>query len=101
MAFLIALWSHVLVYICDRVYLNEGVDMSYRKLSSILKLAKLRPNDRMWFGRWVDGYRRFCGAGPNDLLDVGRASVIGFLRQQKAQGRQAWQRLQMIRAIQF
>ncbi|MFO7906816.1 MAG: site-specific integrase, partial [Pirellulaceae bacterium] len=78
-----------------------GPVMSYQKLTSMLKSAKPRPNDRLWFGRWVDGYRRFCRVGPNDSIPINRESVIGFLRQQKAGGKQAWQRLQMVKAIQF
>ncbi|MGM0485269.1 MAG: hypothetical protein ACQESR_00710 [Planctomycetota bacterium] len=39
--------------------------------------------------------------GPNDSIPINRESVIGFLRQQKAGGKQAWQRLQMVKAIQF
>lgn len=75
--------------------------MSYQKLASRLKAAKLRPNDRIWFARWVDGYRRFCRVGLNDSIPVSRESVIAFLQQQKAGGREAWQRLQMVKAIQF
>lgn len=75
--------------------------MSYKKLTSVLKSAKLRHNDQVWFGRWVEGYRRFCRVGPNDSIPIRRDSVIGFLRQQKASGKQAWQRLQMVKAIQF
>jgi len=49
----------------------------------------------------MEGYRRFCRVGPNDSIPISRESVIGFLRQQKSSGRQAWQRLQMVKAIQF
>ena len=75
--------------------------MSYQRLKSKLKSAELRPNDRAWFGRWMDGYRRFCRVGPSDSIPISRESVIGFLRQKKTSGRQAWQRLQMVKAIQF
>ena len=75
--------------------------MSYKTLTSILRTAKLRSNDRIWFAKWLDGYRRFYGVGPNDSIPISRDSVIDFLRQQKASGRQAWQRLQMVKAIQF
>jgi len=75
--------------------------MSYQELTSRLKSAKLPPNDRIWFGRWVDAYRRFCRVGRNDSISISRESVIAFLRQQKAGGREAWQRLQMVKAIQF
>jgi len=33
--------------------------MSHEKLVSILNSAKLRSADRIWYGRWVDAYRRF------------------------------------------
>ena len=58
-------------------------------------------NDRVWFGRWVDRYRRHCCVQPNDPIPISRESVIAFLQQQKALGRQAWQRLQIVKALQF
>jgi len=53
--------------------------MSRQKLMSGLKSARLRPNDRTWFGRWVDGYRRFCDVGARDAISNTRDRVIGFL----------------------
>jgi hypothetical protein len=81
--------------------IERGALMSYQKAVSVLKSAKLPPSDRVWFGRWIDGYRQFLDAGRGDWLSVSRESVIGFLRQQKAKGRQAWQRLQMVKALEF
>jgi len=75
--------------------------MSYKKLTSMLKSVQLRANDRIWYGRWVDEYRRFCRVTPNDPIRINRDWVIGFLRKQKAKGRQAWQRLQIVKAIEF
>jgi len=70
-------------------------------LVSILKSAKLQSADRIWFGRWVDEYRRFCAVGPRESIPISRDRVIGFLRQQKAAGKKAWQRLQMVKGTQF
>ena len=75
--------------------------MSYKKLTSMLKSVQLRANDRIWFGRWVDEYRRFCRVGPHDAIPISQDWVIGFLRNEKAKGRQAWQRLQMVKAIEL
>jgi len=75
--------------------------MSSAKFASLLKSAKLRKNDRIWFARWVDAYRESCGVGPNDRIPVERDAVIAMLRQQKSKGRKAWQRLQMVRAVEY
>jgi len=75
--------------------------MSSAKFASILKSAKLRENDRIWFARWVDAYRKSCHVGPNDPFPVQRDSVIALLRQQKAKGRKAWQRLQIVKAVEY
>jgi len=75
--------------------------MSSAKFASVLKSAKLRQNDRIWFARWVDAYRKSCGVGPNDRIPVQRDSVIAMLREQKAKGRKAWQRLQIVKAIEY
>lgn len=75
--------------------------MSYKKLKHLLDSSKLPIQDRVWFARWVDRYRRYCRVQPNDPVPISRESVIAFLQQQKARGRQAWQRLQMVKALQF
>jgi len=78
-----------------------GGAMSIAKFASLLKSAKLRKNNRIWFARWVDAYRRSCRVGPNDPIPVQRESVIAFLRGQKAKGRKAWQRLQIVKATEY
>ena len=75
--------------------------MSSAKFASVLKSSKLRENDRIWFGRWVGVYRKRGGFGPNDRIPVDRDSVIAMLREQKAKGRKAWQRLQIVKAIEY
>lgn len=45
--------------------------------------------------------RRFCGVGPNDSIPISRDRVIGFPRKEKAKGRQAWQHLQMVKAVEL
>ena len=75
--------------------------MSIAKFASLLESAKLRKNNRIWFARWVDAYRRSCRVGPNDPIPVQRESVIAFLRGQKAKGRKAWQRLQIVKATEY
>ena len=81
------------------------VAMSSAKFTSVLKSAKLRQNDRIWLGRWMDGwmdgYRKSCGVGPNARVPVQRDSVIAMLRGQKAKGGEAWQRLQIVKAIEY
>jgi len=68
-------------------FVDGGTVMSHEKLVSILKSAKLRSADRIWFGRWVDEYRRFCAVGPRESILISRDRVIGFLRQQKPAGK--------------
>jgi hypothetical protein len=75
--------------------------MSYKKFKHLLDSSNLPSQDRVWFARWVDRYRRYCRVQPNDPVAISRESVIAFLQQQKARGRQAWQRLQMVKALQF
>ena len=75
--------------------------MSSAKFASVLKSAKLRQNDRIWFARWVDAYRKWCGVGPNGAIPVERDRVIALLRQQKAKGRKGWQRLQIVKALEY
>jgi len=75
--------------------------MSYKKLKSLLESSKLPAQDRIWFGRWIDRYRGYCRVQPHDPIPISRELVIEFLQQQKARGRQAWQRLQMVKALQF
>ena len=88
---------------CLCVYMVPRLEiaMSSAKFTSVLKSAKLRENDRIWFGRWVDGYRKSCGVGPNARVPVQRDSVIAMLRGQKAKGGEAWQRLQIVKAIEY
>jgi hypothetical protein len=73
--------------------------MSSVQFERVLKSAKLSPNDRKWFAKWLDGYRKSCQAGRNDRVPVDRELLVAFLRDQKAKGRKAWQRLQIVRAI--
>ncbi len=63
--------------------------MSYNKLKHPLASSNLPSQDRVWFARWVDRYRRYCRVQPNDPVPTSRESVIAFLQQQKASGRQA------------
>ena len=39
--------------------------------------------------------------GSNDRVPVQRDSLIALLRQQKAKGRKAWQRLQIVKAVEY
>ncbi len=64
--------------------------MSRARFVSVLKSARLRENDRVWFARWLDAYGKSCGVGPNEPVPVDRDCLIAFLRQQKAKGRKAW-----------
>jgi len=75
--------------------------MSIAKFGPVLKSAKLRENDRIWFARWVEAYRRSCGVGRNDPIPVQRDSLIALLRGQKGKGRKAWQRLQIVKAVEY
>jgi len=75
--------------------------MSYEKLKHLLESSNLPSQDRVWFARWVDRYRRYCRVPPDDPVPISRQLVIAFLQPQKARGRQAWQRLQMVKAFQF
>ncbi len=73
--------------------------MSSARFAAVLKSAKVRPTDRIWFARWVDAYRRFRGVGPNNSILVDRDSLIAFLRCEKDKGRKPWQRLQIVKAV--
>ncbi len=75
--------------------------MSIEKLGKVLRSARLKKNDRAWFERWIGWYGKYCGAGFDERIPVDRKRVIGFLRLQKSMGRQTWQRLQAVRAIEF
>ena len=46
--------------------------MSHARFVSVLKSARLRENDRLWFARWLDAYGKSCGVGPNDPVPVDR-----------------------------
>ena len=75
--------------------------MASVKFSTVLKSAKLHANDRTWFARWLDAYRKSCGVKPNEAIPVGRDSLIAFLRQQRSKGRKAWQRLQIVKPVEL
>lgn len=75
--------------------------MSVVKLEKVVETASLPPKDRKWFVHWVAAYAKFCRVGKNGLLPVDVERVIAFLQAQKQRGRVAWQRLQVVRAIEF
>ena len=71
--------------------------MSLAQFERVLKSAGLRSNDRIWFERWMDGYRRFCRADRSERIPLDRDSLVAFLLEQKARGRKVWQRLQIVK----
>jgi hypothetical protein len=91
------LQNHSDMFVCTVL---EGV-MSYQTFLSVLKSARLHRDDRTWFARWLDAYRKSCGVGANERVPVERERLIAFLKDEKARGRWAWQRLQIVQAIEF
>lgn len=75
--------------------------MSFVRMKAVLKSARLHPDDRIWFARWVDAYRKSCGIPANVPIPVDRDRLITFLRHQKSNGRKTWQRLQIVKAVEF
>ena len=73
--------------------------MSLEKFEKVLAAGRYSQADRTWFPRWFLRFREFLC--DNELIpgDVDRSIVIRFLRQVKAQGTPAWQRLQAVQAI--
>ncbi len=61
-------YEHIHVHIIT----DEGTIMSFKKLTSVLTSAKDTGNERIWFSKWVDGYRRFHEIDPNDPIPTSR-----------------------------
>jgi hypothetical protein len=65
-----------------------------------VKATEIRLNHVGQTGK-LFSYSSLLARPTQDLIPISRESVIAFLQQQKARGRQAWQRLQMVKALQF
>ena len=75
--------------------------MNFDRFAGVVTRASLHPNDRVWFKRWLGRYRQFCGVGPREVIPTDGDRVIAFLREQNSKGRQAWQRFQAVKALEF
>ena len=75
--------------------------MSIERAKKAIQGAGLRENDRKWFPQWLARYAAWAKISAHQDLPVNRDVLIGFLRSIKAQGKPTWQRLQVMRAVEF
>jgi hypothetical protein len=75
--------------------------MSLQKMRQAVQKGKLTKADREGFPRWLEQYAQFRRALQDHVIPVSRDSLIEFLKSLKRRGRQAWQRQQCVRAVQF
>ena len=74
-------------------------NMNIKRFRQVLSTTRLSKNDQNWFPKWVECYDQWLPRGlPEDGIEV--ESVKQFSRQLLKNGRQAWQRLQAVKAIQ-
>ena len=75
--------------------------MSLAKLNVLVGGSGLQKSDQQWYPRWVRVFAVFTRQTDAVAISAERDTVIRFLQEQKRQGKQAWQRLQAVRAIRF
>jgi integron integrase len=65
-----------------------------------MEVLLMAPRKQADWGRfWMNRYRKFHGCKPGEVVPVDRDSAIAFLVHIKNEGKPAWQRLQVLRAI--
>jgi len=62
--------------------------------------AGVAENDRKWLPIWIEKYAQYHGQLAWQNLDVTPERTIAFLKDLKARSAPAWQRLQVVRALQ-
>jgi integron integrase len=70
------------------------------KFKQFVVSAQLAPADQVWFPKRLEQFAAFTAQNAAEPLDCSRKSVEAFLRHLKQAGRPAWQRLQILEAIQ-
>jgi len=75
--------------------------MSLERAANAIRNSVLSANDRTWFPRWLGKLAAWLKVGHGGELPITRDSLIGFLQAIKKQGKPAWQRLQVVQAVEF
>lgn len=75
--------------------------MSLERVAVAIRNSLLSDNDRTWFPRWLGKLAAWLKVDHGRDLPLTRDSLIGFLQAIKQQGKPAWQRLQVVRAVEF
>jgi hypothetical protein len=75
--------------------------MSLKQMESAVRQAKLPEGQMTWWPRWLEKYARWTRQIDANRIEIREQSLIELLRSLRDSGKNAYTRLQLVRAVQF